>query len=278
MKHYLNTNKQFGKFILLNFLLLFFFQCNSSEDKGLNALVDEDNIIENQQLNNVVYSVPAPSEMAGLLIDNPNLVFNPEFMNPLNKHEQYTTNEKLAVNLGVYIADLSFASYFEQNQVSKEYYNMTHKISEELGISNAVNEKQANSIVEGKLNKEQLIRIINETFMNTDAYLQENKRHDIMAMILAGGWIEAQYIAVSYTECEVNKYADLTQSILDQSISIDIMKRMFDQTKSNINLDKFKDDFSKIEVSYKKMGTSPSPVDFKEFCELIKTIRKAYTN
>jgi len=274
-KHFI-LRKKLGRLLLLFIVFSVFMYCNPGTEEESTVITDEIET-EEQLAGNVMYSVPAPSDMAGLLIDNPNLIFNPEFLNPISNHQRYNTNKKLALNLGIYIADLSYAGYFEQNQFSKEYFDITKRISEELGITNAIGEKNAQTIIEQKPDKEQLIRIINETFMNTDAYLLENKRHDIMAMILVGGWIEAQYIATAYTDCKTDKHPDLTQSILDQAISIDIMKRMLEQAEQDVDLSDLKTDFKKIEKLYSKMGDKPSEVEFKEFCELIKSIRDKYT-
>ena len=274
-KHFI-LQKKLGSLLLLFIVISLFLYCNPGTEDESTVITGEIET-EEQLAGNVMYSVPAPSDMAGLLIDNPNLIFNPEFLNPISNHQRYNTNKKLALNLGVYIADLSYAGYFEQNQFSKEYFDITKRISEELGITNAIGEKNAKTIIEQKPDKEQLIRIINETFMNTDAYLLENKRHDVMAMILVGGWIEAQYIATAYTDCKTDKHPDLTQSILDQAISIDIMKRMLEQAEQDVDLSDLKTDFKNIEKLYSKMGDKPSEDDFKEFCELIKTIRNKYT-
>ena len=274
----MKKNNLIPRILINSFFVLFLIMSVGCESDTENesGIIITDTVIEQQAPDNVMYSVPAPSDMAGLLIDNPNLDFNPKFLNAGTNHAKYNTNKKLAINLGVYIADLSYAGYFEQNQISKEYFDITDRISEELGISNAVGEEQAKIIMEGKPDKEQLIRIINETFMNTDAYLLENKRHDVMAMILVGGWIEAQYIAISHTDSKIDKYPDLTQSILDQAISVEIMTRMLEQAEKDIDLKDLKVDFEKINKLYQKMGEKPSAKDFKEFCDLIISIRTGY--
>lgn len=268
--------KKLGKLLVLFIVFALFHNCNPGAEEESSVITDEIETDE-QDSGNIMYSVPAPSDMAGLLIDNPNLIFNPEFLNPAANHRSYNTNKKLALNLGVYIADLSYAGYFEQNQFSKEYFEITRRLSDELGITNAMAENKAKKLFEQKPDKEQLIRFINESFMNTDAYLLENQRHDIMAMILVGGWIEAQYIAISYTEYNPNKYPDLTQSIMDQVISVDIMKRMLEQAEQDIDLSDLKEDFKKIEKLYGKMGNVPDKENFKEFCHLIESLRNKYT-
>ncbi|MEA2042378.1 MAG: hypothetical protein U9N85_07480 [Bacteroidota bacterium] len=274
-KHiYLRTLKI--SILSLMFSSLFLGSCESDPDNSGGVLIT-DSVLEEQATDNIMYSVPAPSDMAGLLIDNPNLTFNADYLNSTDNHTKYSTNKRLAINLGIYIADLSYAGYYEKNQISREYFDLTERISQELGIDNAIGEEQAKIILEGKPDKDRLIRIINETFMNTDAYLLENKRHDIMAMILVGGWIEAQYIAISYTDGLPEKYPDLTRSILDQAISVEIMTRMLDQAEKDVNLKDLKADFEKISLLYKKMGENPSNKDFKDFCTAIKDIRTRYT-
>ena len=56
--------------------------------------------------------------------------------------------------------------------------------------------------------------------MNTDAYLRENNRQKVITMILIGGWVEAQHIAVSLSKGSPKTNEQLTESIMAQKVVI----------------------------------------------------------
>ncbi|HIE15301.1 MAG TPA: hypothetical protein EYP69_00070, partial [Bacteroidales bacterium] len=138
----------FTKIILVVFLLgttSFYFACQSESKNDVNNEVEQD--LENEgalsdELNKtkqVFYSLPSPIETA-LLLKRAGAKFNEEYLNPVDNISKYTTQKLMALNLGVYSADLSFVSMFDQSQLSVKYLSATKKLADELGILNAVDQ------------------------------------------------------------------------------------------------------------------------------------------
>jgi hypothetical protein len=249
--------------------------CKSGEDSEKDDLSGETLEITDIR-EEILISMLAPSDMAVMLIDNPDLYFNKDIINPTNNAVKYNTNSKIALNIGIYTADLSYASLFEQEQVTYDYLDIVKGMTEELGITNSIEKRHLDMIKNTKPDKEEMIRIINESFMNTDAYLRENNRQKVITMILIGGWVEAQYIAVTLSEGSMKKNAQLTESILAQKISLELMSKALENVTNDDVLLSLKNDIDRIYKAYLLMDTQLTDANFKSFCDLINEVRANY--
>jgi len=261
--------------ILLTGMLLFS-NCKSDSNTQKTDTIKQDTLAEELSVNQTIYAMPSPSDIAALLVDNTEMTFNQSFLNKPTNADKYNTDMKVALNLGIYTCDMSYASYFDQMQVSQEYYGVTKKMAEQLGIVNTLSEKHIKMITESKLTKNTMTDIINESFMNTDAYLQENDRKDVMTTILYGGWIEALYLATSSTNGSPTAKPQLALRIADQAILLEIWDKLITNAKDE-NVKKLQPDLDLVKAGYAKMNEKMSPENFKAFCDVIKELRTKYT-
>jgi len=269
------NRKIFFLILFLGISTWFISSCKSGEsadnDELAGETVDSSDIREE-----ILISMLAPSDMAVMLIDNPALSFNKEIINPSSNFDKYNTNSKIALNIGVYTADLSYASLFEQEQITYDYLDIVKDMSEEIGISQSIEKRHLDMIKNSKLDKNDMLKIINESFMNTDAYLRENNRQKVITMILIGGWVEAQYIAVSLSKDSPETNSQLTESILAQKISLELMNKALENVAGDKTLMPLKADIDKIYKAYLIMEDNMNDENFKEFCHLIRQVRNNY--
>ncbi len=269
------NRKIFFLIFLLGITTWFISSCNSGENADTDDLTGE-TVDSSDIREEILISMLAPSDMAVMLIDNPALTFNKEIINPSSNFEKYNTNSKIALNIGIYTADLSYASLFEQEQITYDYLDIVKDMSEEIGISQSIEKRHLDMIKNSKLDKDDMLKIINESFMNTDAYLRENNRQKVITMILIGGWVEAQYIAVSLAKDSPKTNPQLTESILAQKISLELMNKALENVKGDKTLLPLKADIDKIYKAYLLMEDNMTDENFKEFCNLIRQVRNNY--
>lgn len=252
--------------------------CGGEPKENNKSDVPEDSLKTTKTTKKVMYSLPSPSDIASVLIDDPLLKYNPEVINPSANAHKYSTDKVIAINLGIYTADLAYSSFFEQTETSKNYFGVTKKMAEKLNIVNSVGENHMKMMSNKKLDKKMMMKLINESFIETDAYLLKNDRQDIMTTIIIGGWIEAQYIATTFSEGSIKKNPELANRIIDQAFIVEIMTKIFDELSGD---DKFlsdlKNDINKIKKVYEKLEKEKTEENFGELCKLIKTIRNKYT-
>jgi hypothetical protein len=149
----------------------------------------------------------------------------------LDNATKYTTNKALALNLGIYTTDLSFASLFDQTQTSINYMTASRTMAEGLDISDAIDNETMTRLENNLQNRDVVMDIISETFLNSSSYLKENERQDVAAIVLVGGWVEGLYLATKLVGDNSIKDNKLVDRILEQKLSFNIVQRMLDDNK-----------------------------------------------
>ena len=176
-----------------------------------------------------------------MLIKSAGAEYDEELLNSLDNVNKYTTSKSMALNLGIYTTDLSFASLFDQTQTSINYMTASRQMAEGLDISEAIDNETMNRLENNLQNRDIVMDIISETFLNSSSYLKENERQDVAAIVLVGGWIEGLYLAtklVGESSIEGNKLVD---RILEQKLSFNIVQRMLDDNKEKPSGDQNED-------------------------------------
>jgi hypothetical protein len=223
-------------FILLFIGSLLFLGCNTGKKKApevnMQDFITADDIFDDiDKAKKIFYSLPSPLETA-MLIKSAGAKYDETILNSVDNKSKYTTTKALALNLGVYTTDLSFASLFDQTQTSINYMNTARTVAEGLDINDAIDDETMKRLEENLQNRDVVMDIISETFLNCSSYLKENERQDVAAIVLVGGWVEGLYLAtqlVGDANIQNNKLAD---RILEQKLSFNIVQRMLDDNKS----------------------------------------------
>lgn len=132
----MNTKRKLTLFSLFLAGSLLWTSCGSgstkSDENKANAQDQVDDKVEKDKkrdnIKKIFYSIPSPIEMAQMIQDNGS-TFSESYLNPLDNAKKYTTAKAQALNLGVYGADVSYASMFEQNQISMNYLNSIRNLT-----------------------------------------------------------------------------------------------------------------------------------------------------
>lgn len=143
---------------------------------------------------NIFHNIPSPMETAALL-KKAGAEYDRAILNDVKRVDDYTAASKQALNLGIYGADLSYASVFNNTQESMLYTSCVQKLAKRLDVSTAFSEEVVDRMEHNRNERDSLLNIISEAFWNVDAYLKENDRDHISALMMTGGWIEGLYIA-----------------------------------------------------------------------------------
>lgn len=242
------------------------FGCKSDTNNNTtNEIEINENLMEDfNKAKQVFYSLPSPIETA-MLIKRAGAKYNEEFLNKLENVSKYTTNKSMSLNLGVYSADLSFASMFDQPQASIKYLSTCKKLADDLGILNAIDKTIIDRMDKNVNNRDSLMEIISETLMNSNSFLKENDRPETAAIILVGAWTEGLYIATKIAKTsQSNK--EMIDRIVDQRLSLNTLLSLLEEYKDGnaaetikeliTELQKLNSIFEKIQVTTTKVEAS----------------------
>jgi hypothetical protein len=248
-----------------------FFACGSPDQPD--SAITETEVTEGDMVNDanenvskvqdIFYSVPSPMEMASLL-KKAGAQYDMSLLNDVKKVNDYTTARSQALNLGVYGANLSYASIFNQNQESIIYLSCTKKLAEKLGVTKAFDDQTIERMEANIENRDSLLNIVSETYYMLDAYLKENDRDHISAMVIAAGWVEGLYMATSIAKKAETPDEKLLQRIAEQKLSLNNLIELVEAYNSEGQLDGIMSDLEKINAAYSDVSLEKAKATVSE--------------
>ena len=180
------------------------------------------------------------------------------------------------------------------------YTSCSRKLADRLGVISAFNDSTL-ELMQSKMNdRDALLDIISETYWNVDAYLKENGRDNISALMIAGGWVEGLYIATQVST--TNDSPELRQRIAEQKLSLSDLNGLLDSYElDDARLNGVKEDLHALQALFAEVqvasgdatmteengvavigGTSPSATltdaQLASIREKAATIRNSYIN
>lgn len=142
-----------------------------------------------------LFSIPSPVQTS-LLIRKLALDHDPGLTNDPGNVSRYSSKAQMALNLGVYGADLGYATVFDDAQGALGYIKTIQKLADGLDVGSAFDEDILQRFNNSMGNEDSLLVIAGEAFRASDAYLKNSERHDVAALVLAGGWVESLHFSV----------------------------------------------------------------------------------
>jgi hypothetical protein len=195
-----------------------------SEPENMDLTVDK--ITEGEIIDELGEGIPVYYNMyltveLSSLFENEGASYQQDILNSVEKAKEYITSSEKALNLGVYAVDLSYARVFEQYQKAGSFFSAMTRLSEELGIPQDFIYETSDRLENNISDKDSLNKIANEIYMATDNYLRENDRENAAALIIAGGWVEALYLASEVFDLEnENEDFEYMERIIEQKHSL----------------------------------------------------------
>lgn len=249
--------------IVLFAAVSFFSACSSTETEetgeATTVVSEQEDLNQAQQ---VLYSMPSPFELASLL-KNSGATFNKELINSPDNVSKYTTSKSRALNLGIYGADLSYASIFAQTQEAMKYLQCVKSLTESLGISAAFDSETMNRIDKSMAKKDEnerddeLQQIVSEAYLTANAFLKDNERAKTASLILAGGWVEGLYIAASLSK-NTEQNQDLIMMMAEQKFSLENLVALLEAYEEDQQVAEVLKDMNELMALYNKIEESSS--------------------
>lgn len=146
-----------------------------------------------EQIREVYYRFPSPSEML-TRFEQGEMEFMPHLLLPTEKSKQYIDSKSQSLNLGVYIADLAYASIFHQPQEVNNYMMTVYNMSDKLRIASAFEKDMLKRIEENIENIDSLSVLSVEAVRTLSSYLERYQKEKTLILISIGGYVESLYL------------------------------------------------------------------------------------
>ncbi|MFM1876321.1 MAG: hypothetical protein RL266_2058 [Bacteroidota bacterium] len=144
----------------------------------------------------MIKNMPSPIEMA-ILVKHAGGEYNAGLLNDVKRIDQYVTNGKKTINMGVYSADVGYTSLYKQTQETVFYLNNVRKLSDAIGLTDAFDQSVFDRVEANIENRDSLLHILSGAYDVANEYLKENDRMNTSVLMIAGGWIESMYLAAN---------------------------------------------------------------------------------
>ena len=224
--------------LLSGMLVVSFVNCSGGkkgepvDDTSTEAKLEKSEI--EKKVRDVIYPMPTAFEVTDMINDiEASYILG--LTNETSNVDKYFTNKDQAINLGVFSADLSYASTYNMKQEVMNYMEASENLVLELGIAGAFSISFIDEVEENIDNKDVLVELITGSFYDTYEYLVKNNKEDLSLLVLAGTWVEALYISCNISET-IYHNPELVKIILHQKSSLGELMELLDPYKDHENI------------------------------------------
>jgi hypothetical protein len=230
-------------------------QISDYEVKGDTMISTIDTIDSSKgETKNMFYSLPSPVETA-MLIKRSKVDLDIKLLNSFENYNRYSTRKSQALNLGIYRADMSFTSLYEDVQSTYQYFFSIKKVSKSIGIGAILDDLDFSELDEG-FKSSTFLNIMSESFLKSDAHLIESGNAEVAAMIVLGSWTECVYMAFQLSENVGHSNPKLINRIKDQKFALENVVKLLEQLKDDKNIYSLIDDVEDLKALYDEMNST----------------------
>lgn len=249
----------FRNTLFLIFILIGIFACKPQPEQPASGHSDFEvsDYPETDEVRKIFYNLYLPTKMAAIL-EKTGTNYLPQILNDPENFARYQEVHEIAVNLGVYGVDLSYARIFDQKATTSRYLGAVQVLSEKLGIPSSYYEELFNELESYIRNPDSLATLATKIYEHTDNFLKENSGESTAALIVMGGWIEALYLASNILE-QYPSNTELINRIAEQKYSLNSLISLLSNYQSDYHtaeyilmLKHLRESFDRFDIYYQE--------------------------
>ncbi len=242
--------------IYSGFVLIFiitFISCGGESSVTEHEAIDE--VSQNYVLTStmeVFKTLPSPIETAQLIKET-GVKFDEKILNPARNAPYYETSYSMALNLGVYCADLSYTSFYDQKQITMDYLGAVKSLADGLGINELIKKEDLLTLEANIYNKDSIKQLVHDVFFSSGEFLNDNNRPEIALLVEVGGWIEGLYIAMQLAKQSGHINKELVDRVAEQRNSLLLVVESLENFSNIKSVNEVLIDMLKLRDIYDKM-------------------------
>ena len=261
--------------IILPMLIISFTGLTSCKDRATGIQqkkveMEQVKTIENQIEANV-YPLPTSAAVIKMLTEL-EVGYMIGFSNPVENTKKYFSSTKRAINLGVYGADLSYATLYNITQEVINYLSAIRSLSNELNMSKIYNAELYDKIKENFDKRDELVKILTTAFNDTYSYLSENDQQPLALLVVGGAWVEGMFLTTHVSEAAY-QVAGISRVLLEQKKSFELFLQIAQPYASDPSVSDFVKLLDPVKKIYDGLGTSLTEQNIKDITTVIDGVR-----
>jgi len=268
------TYKFFALALIAGVLSPVFQSCSGNKSQKDSAEVAEEAI--KQEIEEYAYPLPSAFEVTNML-NEIEASFILDISNDADKVSNYFTDKSKALNLGIYTADLAYATTYNQKSEIQSYFSASEKLIRDLDFTSAFDENLPEQIDANMDNKEKLVEIVTGMFQNAYSYLNKQGRTELSYLILSGSVIEGLYLTTHVSE-NTFQNPKIIEAILFQKQPLAELEQMMANFKDSELIKDAYEDIKAINAVYSMQEgtTAMTESQIMQLTETVTKIRTAY--
>jgi hypothetical protein len=179
----------------------------------------------------VIPELHSISELKAIL-EIADIGFNPEIINQTEYVSLYFGDQKIAANIGVYLADLVYVMSTKENPDIYKEYGAIFELAKQFGFADDLLNVTLERYENGNTSVDQLFELLEKSLENSSKNMSGSEVSEFSSYLLLGNYIEKLYIVSSLLQqrndkVDVETEAEMKSGLLSlmtrQSIRIDQM-------------------------------------------------------
>ena len=262
--------------VVFSLLILSFACLTSCKDRAAGKQqkkveLEQIKTIENQIEANV-YPLPTSAEVIKMLTQL-EVGYIIGISNPVANTKKYFSSAARAINLGVYGADLSYATLYNIQQEVIYYLTAIRTLSNELNMSKIYSEELYDKIKQNFDNRDELVKILTGAFNDTYSYLTENDQQPLALLVVGGAWVEGMFLTTHVSEAAY-QVSGISRVLLEQKKSFELFLEITQPYATDQSVSDFVKLLDPVKKVYEGISTSLTEQNIKDITKVIEGIRK----
>jgi len=206
----------------------------------------------------IFYGLLTPTEITAIF-KRLHVPYDKATLNPTSNDNQYTSNSKAAINLGIYGVDFGYIKMFSLSQQMIDYIMTIKDMTYKLGIPEKFMMDPLKRIETDVSSPDTILAMINKSYNEIESHLRKDGRESTAGLMLMGGWVEALYLTTQLLYNSEKPDTEVIEKIAQQKYTLtsllSFMKNYYDDpvvvyyTKKLIFLKRYFDTF---DIYFKK--------------------------
>ena len=243
-------------FIACAAILLSCGSSNKPDDQAFQSSLDstdtESNSINDELINGVLQQIPSPLEISVLLKESGRKYDN-SLLNSPDNVGKYNNNYKMALNLGIYGADLGYTNIYQKNQDGLKYLATIESLADGLNIAQFFDIQTIGRLAANSKNLDSLLLLTTQNFNAINDYLQSQNRSNLSVLLLTGGWVEAMQITCQMAAKEPSNKV-LQETIGEQKIILEQIVKLLTYYPDDENMAALLVDMQGLQKAYENVN------------------------
>jgi hypothetical protein len=260
---------------LLTTTLVLFTGCNTSPKKQDLGISKDAEITHREDVVTDLSGYPVPTSYdITKYIYQAGAPYILSLSNGPEKAGEYITQRDKVLNLGVYAADLCYATTYMMKQGTMNYLEASKILIEDLGISTTFNTTYADRIEQNIDDRDSLIAVVTESFDDTWNYLVENQQDVLARLVVCGSWIEGVYITTHVALKAIDNTAFL-EALAKQKVSLNELVILLEPVKDVSEVSDLYKGLFEIQEFFEGIGDIMTDEQLKVLEEKISALRNS---